>query len=76
LEGRLKEIDTAQEAALWARVRELFDYPVFFAEPERVGITTTGAEGPNDLPEVVKQYRSFVAWAEAGAQPEAVPNFQ
>jgi len=59
LDGRLKEIDTAQEAALWARVRELFDYPVFFAEPERVGITSTGADGPNDLPEITKQYRQF-----------------
>ena len=59
LAARLKEIDAAQEAALWVRVREIFDYPVFFAEPERVGITSTGANGRNDLPEVVKQYRQF-----------------
>jgi len=59
LDARLKEIDAAQEAVLWARVREIFDYPVFFAEPERVGITSTGADGPNDLPEIVKQYRRF-----------------
>lgn len=59
LDGRLKEIAAAQEVALWARVRALFDYPVFFAEPERVGITSTGADGPNDLPEIVKQYRQF-----------------
>jgi len=72
----LKEIDAAQDAALWTRVREIFDYPVFFAEPEKVGITSTGAEGPNDLPEVVGQYRRFEAWVESGAQPEATPNFQ
>lgn len=76
LVSRLKEIDAAQDAAVWARVRELFDYPVFFAEPEAVGITSTGADGPNDLPEIVKQYRQFAAWVEAGAQPEAMPNFQ
>jgi type I restriction enzyme M protein len=59
LDGLLKEINSAQDAALWARVRELFDYPIFFAEPERVGITSTGADGPNDFPEVVKHYRQF-----------------
>lgn len=59
LDQRLKDISTARDAALWAQVRELLDYPVFFAEPERVGITSTGAEGPNDLPEVVRQYRQF-----------------
>ncbi len=76
LTSRLKEMDAAQDAAVWTRVRELFDYPVFFAEPEAVGITSTGADGPNDLPEVVNQYRQFAAWVEAGAQPEATPNFQ
>ncbi len=59
LTAGLKAIDAAQEAALWARVREIFDYPVFFAEPERVGITSTGADGPNDLPEIARQYRQF-----------------
>ncbi len=59
LAARLKEIDLAQDAAVWARVRELFDYPVFFAEPERVGITSTGADGPNDLPEIAQEYRRF-----------------
>jgi len=76
LGSALKQIDAAQEAALWARVREIFDYPVFFAEPEKVGITSTGADGPNDLPEVVEQYRQFEAWVESGAQSEALPNFQ
>ena len=76
LMARLKAIDTAHEAAVWARVRELFDYPVFFAEPENVGITSTGADGPNDLPGIVKQYRQFAAWVEQGAQPEMMPNFQ
>ena len=64
LDARLKALDAAQEAALWARVRELFDYPILFAEPERVGITSTGADGPNDFPEVVKQYRQFQEDAE------------
>jgi len=59
LDAHLKDIDAAHEAAVWARVRDLFDYPVFFAEPEAVGITSTGADGPNDLPDIVEQYRQF-----------------
>lgn len=76
LAAQLKDIDAAHEAAIWGRVRELFDYPVFFAEPECVGITSTGADGPNDLPQVVDQYRLFTAWVDAGASAEAMPNFQ
>lgn len=76
LSGQLKQVDKAHEEALWARVREIFDYPVFFAEPQHVGITSTGAEGPNEFPQVVEQYRQFEAWLDAGADPEALPNFQ
>ena len=64
LDAQLKGIDTAHEAAVWTRVREIFDYPVFFAEPENVGITSTGADGPNDLPGIVEQYRQFQEDAE------------
>jgi type I restriction enzyme M protein len=71
----LRKVDAAHNAALWREVRELFDYPVFSAAPNAVGITSTGAEGPNQLPDVLSVYRKFAAWAEAGAKPDQTPEF-
>jgi type I restriction enzyme M protein len=78
LKAKYKAIDEAHTAALWARVRERFDYPVFVAAPKSVGITSTGETGEgvaNDLPELLKAYREFAHWLAQGAQPEATPNF-
>jgi type I restriction enzyme M protein len=55
---------------------KIFDYPVFTAAPDAVGITSTGAEGPNRLPEVLKAYRRFEEWVAQGANPEQVPVFE
>lgn len=79
LKARYKAIDEAHTAALWARVRELFDYPVFVAAPKTVGITSTGDTGEgvaNELPELLKAFREFEHWLAQGAQPEATPNFR
>jgi type I restriction enzyme M protein len=79
LKAKYKAIDEAHTAALWARVRELFDYPVFVAAPKAVGITSTGETGDgvaNELPDLLKAYRKFEEWLAQGAQPEATPNFQ
>lgn len=79
LKARYKAIDEAHTAALWARVRELFDYPVFVAAPRTVGITSTGETGDgvaSDLPALLQAYRDFEKWVENGEQPEATPNFQ
>lgn len=78
LKARYKAIDEAHTAALWERVRELFDYPIFVAAPKAVGITSTGETGEgvaNELPELLRAYREFNAWLERGAEPEATPNF-
>lgn len=78
LKARYKAIDEAHTAALWARVRELFDYPVFVAAPKTVGITSTGETGEgvaSELPELLRAFREFETWTENGAQPEATPNF-
>ncbi len=48
--GPLRKVDAAQNAALWQQVRETFDYPVFTAAPDTVGITSTGAEAPTNSP--------------------------
>lgn len=78
LKSQYKAIDEAHTAALWARVRELFDYPVFVAAPKTVGITSTGETGegvPSELPELLLAYRRFETWVESGALPETTPNF-
>ncbi|MDX7730725.1 N-6 DNA methylase [Aeromonas caviae] len=78
LKAKYKAIDEAHTAALWARVRELFDYPVFVAAPKAVGITSTGDTGEGvatELPDLLKAYRKFENWLAQGAQPEETPNF-
>jgi type I restriction enzyme M protein len=78
LRAELRAIDEAHNAALWAHVREAFDYPVFVAAPKAVGITSTGETGenvPNDLPQVLDAYRRFEAWVAAGAKAEDAPDF-
>jgi type I restriction enzyme M protein len=78
LRVRLREIDAAHYFALWTRVREMFDYPVFVAAPRAVGISSTGETGEgvaNDLPAVLSAYRGFASWVESGAPGEAPPDF-
>ncbi|MDE0330565.1 MAG: N-6 DNA methylase [Nitrospinae bacterium] len=75
----LRRIDEAHNAVLWSSVREAFDYPVFVAAPEAVGITSTGETGetvPNGLPATLDAYRAFQTWMEAGAVPEDAPDFR
>jgi type I restriction enzyme M protein len=78
LKAKYRAIDDAHSAALWVRVRELFDYPVFVAAPKAVGITSTGGTGEgvdNDLAVVLEQFREFERWLTKGAHPENQPNF-
>ena len=74
----LRTLDETHSAALWATVREVFDYPVFAAAPAAVGITSTGETGenvPDDFPQLLDAWRAFQAWVEAGAKPEDAPDF-
>ena len=74
----LRTLDETHNAALWATVREMFDYPVFAAAPAAVGITSTGETGenvPDDFPRLLDAWRAFQAWVEAGAKPEEAPDF-
>ena len=78
LRAGLRSIDEAHNAALWATVRETFDYPVFVAAPKAVGITSTGETGEsvqNDLPQILDAYQAFVNWVEEGAKLEDTPDF-
>ncbi len=79
LARKLKKIDAEHTAALWTHVRAAFDYPVFLAAPKAVGISSTGDTGanvPNELPEVLAAWRAFDAWLDAGAKAEELPDFQ
>lgn len=78
LKAKYREVDAAQTAALWARVRELFDYPVFVAAPKAVGITSTGETGENvtnDLTSTLALFRQFEQWVGIGAPVLEQPNF-
>lgn len=78
LKAKYREVDAAHTAALWARVRELFDYPVFVAAPKAVGITSTGETGEgvtNDLTSTLAQFRLFEQWLGKGAPVLEQPNF-
>jgi type I restriction enzyme M protein len=72
----LRKVDREHQRALWQHVRGALDYPVFTAAPEVVGITSTGAEGPNQLPGVLKAYRQFEKWVRDGAKEKATPRFE
>ena len=79
LRADMRALDEAHNAARWATVREVFDYPVFVAAPAAVGITSTGETGenvPDDLPQLLDAWRAFESWIEAGAKPEDAPNFR
>jgi type I restriction enzyme M protein len=75
LRTALRKIDREHSRALWAEVRTTLDYPVFTAAPENVGITSTGADGPNDLPEVLDAWRAFDKWVKAGSKEDQLPSF-
>jgi type I restriction enzyme M protein len=78
LTAGLRAIDKAHNAALWATVREEFDYPVFVAAPKSVGITSTGETGdtvPNELPKILEGYQQFRRWVDSGQLPEEEPSF-
>lgn len=78
LRGKLRAVDESHNAALWALVRELFDYPVFVAAPKTVGITSTGETGenvPNELPKVIEAYNEFERWVDCGCDERTLPRF-
>ena len=73
LRAALRKVDMEHNLALWRSVRAAFDYPVFTAAPDQVGITSTGADGPNQLPDVLKAWREFEAWSNNGANEKQKP---
>ncbi len=64
LRREMKKLDEHHNRALWASVRELFDYPVFVASPTSVGVSVGVDEVPNELPAIRDAYREFVGQGE------------
>lgn len=57
--AKMKELDEflANESRRLARAD--FDYPIFMCEAERVGISSTGEEDKNELPQIFEEYAKF-----------------
>ena len=59
LRTRLRELQERTLKESRQLLKERFDYPIFVAEGKHVGITATGQEDENELPEIVKAYHRF-----------------
>lgn len=57
---KLKELDQFLHEESRKQARADFDYPIFMCEAEHVGITTTGEEDQNELPQIAEEYKNFL----------------
>lgn len=56
---KLKELDDFSQSESRRLARADFDYPIFMCEAERVGISSTGEEDKNELPQILEEYEKF-----------------
>jgi len=59
LRAKLKELKAKIENEIKEQVKEKFDYTIPIADIKQAGITTTGAKGDNQLPELLKIYTAY-----------------
>ena len=59
LRAKLKAILTKQENEIKEQIKEKFDYTIPIADIKEAGITSTGAKGANQLPELLKLYTAY-----------------
>jgi len=59
--AKLKELDRFLREESRKQARADFDYPIFMCEAEHVGITTTGEEDQNELPQIAEEYKKFLS---------------
>ncbi|MFA5232731.1 MAG: N-6 DNA methylase [Candidatus Paceibacterota bacterium] len=57
--AKLKELDEFLQSEARRLARIDFDYPIFMCEAERVGISSTGEEDKNELPQIFEEYMKF-----------------
>jgi len=55
----MKELDDFLQNEARRLARADFDYPIFMCEAEHVGITSTGEEDKNELPQILEEYKKF-----------------
>ncbi len=56
---KLKEFTDFSQSESRRLARADFDYPIFMCEAERVGISSTGEEDKNELPQILEEYAKF-----------------
>jgi len=59
LRAQLKAILEKQENEIKEQIKEKFDYTIPISNIEQAGITSTGAKGVNQLPELLKLYTAY-----------------
>jgi type I restriction enzyme M protein len=62
VKAKLKELNDFARSESRRLARADFDYPIFMCEAEHVGITSTGETGPetpNELPQILEEYKKF-----------------
>ncbi|MBE3138335.1 MAG: SAM-dependent DNA methyltransferase [Actinobacteria bacterium] len=57
--SKLKELDDFAQSESRRLARADFDYPIFMCEAERVGISSTGEEDKNELPQILEEYTKY-----------------
>lgn len=65
--AKLRELDEFVETESRKLARIDFDYPIFMCEAEKIGISSTGEEDINELPDIYEQYKQFKTDPEAFA---------
>ncbi len=56
---QLKKLDSFVQNESRRLAKLEFDYPIFMCEAQKVGITSTGEEDENELPEILEEYKKF-----------------
>jgi len=59
LRAKLKELKTKRDDEIKQEVKEQFDYEIPIADIKKAGITTTGAVGDNQLPELLELFTKY-----------------
>ncbi len=59
VKAKMKELDDFLQNEARRLARADFDYPIFMCEAERVGISSTGEEDKNELPQILEEYAKF-----------------
>lgn len=57
--NKLKELERFVHEESRSKTKEKFNYLIFLCQPEHVGITATGEEDINELPEIFEQFKKF-----------------